>query len=531
MDLAADRWTELSATLDQLLDLDPVERAARLAAMRQENASLATDVEALLAGQHAIDHEDFLNGSALGLTHAPQQSLAGQVIGAYTLECALGHGGMGTVWLASRSDGRFVGKAAVKLLNLGMLHPGAAHRFTREGNILARLTHPNIARLLDAGVTAAAQPYLVLEYVDGEPIDRYCDARGLDTDARVRLFLDVLAAVADAHRNLVLHRDLKPSNILVTADARVKLLDFGISKLQEDSQTPGVATDATRNGERAITPEYAAPEQIEGTTVSTATDIYALGVLMYVLLAGRHPTGGDAVTTMQRLRAVLETEPPRMSEVVQIGDADGNAADARNLTTLTRALRGDLDNIAAKALKKSPAQRYASADAFAEDLRRYLRHEPVGARPDSLFYRTSRFVRRNRIPVALVSFVFLALIVGLVGTLTQARRATREAIVAEGERGRADRAVTVANNQRDFAERELSRADAVNDLNRFLLSGRCARRQTFYRRRVAGARRGLDRSLPRRIGQHQSRNAGEHRRAIPVSGAASEGPQAARTCV
>jgi eukaryotic-like serine/threonine-protein kinase len=421
----------------------------------------------LLAGQDAINKRDFLGGSPL--EEADMLSLAGQVIGAYTLERPLGHGGMGTVWLAARSDGRFTGKAAVKFLNLGMLHPGAADRFAREGNILARLTHPNIARLLDAGVMPGGQPYLVLEYVDGEPIDRYCDSHALDTEARIRLFLEVLAAVADAHRNLVLHRDLKPSNILVTIDGQVKLLDFGIARLQQESQASG-PSELTQLAGRAFTPEYAAPEQIEGGDVSTATDVYALGVLMYVLLGGRHPTGGTALAPMDRLRAVIETEPARMSDVVRTATGEMNVEDGRSPTLLAKELRGDLDNIAAKALKKSPVERYASVDAFAEDLRRHLRHETVSARPDAFLYQASRFLRRNRMPVALLAIVFLALLAGLAGTLTQARRATREAIVAEGERSRADREAKAANVQRDFAERELSRADAVNDLNRFVLS-------------------------------------------------------------
>jgi serine/threonine-protein kinase len=468
MGIVGDRWRAVSAVLDELLELGPGERAARLARLRNEDGRLAADVEALLAGKDEVDRRDFLGGSPLGESESP--SLAGQVIGAYTLERPLGHGGMGTVWLAARSDGRYTGHVAVKLLNLGMLHPGAADRFAREGQILARLTHPNIARLLDAGVAAGGQPYLVLEYVDGEPIDRYCDSHALDTAARIRLFLEVLAAVADAHRNLVLHRDLKPSNIFVTKSGQVKLLDFGIARLQQESQESGAATELTQLAGRAFTPEYAAPEQIEGGDVSTATDVYALGVLMYVLLGGRHPTGGSALAPMDRLRAVIETEPARMSDVARTATVEANADAGRSPVLIAKELRGDLDNIAAKALKKSPVERYASADAFAEDLRRHLRHQTVSARPDAIFYRASKFVRRNRAPVALLAVVFVALVAGLAGTLTQARRATREAVAAEGERNRADREAKAANEQRDFAQRELSRVDAVNDLNRFLLS-------------------------------------------------------------
>ena len=218
-------------------------------------------------------------------------ALAGVQVGAYRLVEPIGQGGMGSVWLAERSDGRFQGRAAVKLLNAALVGHAGEERFAREGNILARLAHPQIAHLIDAGVSPVGQPYLVLEHVDGEEIDRYCNSRQLGVDARVRLFLDVLAPVAHAHANLVVHRDLKPSNVLVTADGRVKLLDFGIAKLLEPDGGTGEATLLTREGASVLTPAYAAPEQVTGAPVTTATDVYALGVLLYVLLTGRHPAG------------------------------------------------------------------------------------------------------------------------------------------------------------------------------------------------------------------------------------------------
>ncbi|MFN3564712.1 MAG: protein kinase domain-containing protein [Burkholderiaceae bacterium] len=422
-----DRWRRISPLLDELLDADAAQRAARLARLRGEDAALADEVAALLAREAVVETAQFLEGSALDAAGAT--TLAGRAIGAYTLERPLGHGGMGSVWLARRSDGRFEGKAAVKLLNLALLARGGAERFAREGSVLARLAHPNIARLLDAGV-ADDQPYLVLEYVEGEPIDRFCDAHSLAVEARVRLFLDVLAAVAHAHANLILHRDLKPSNILVTGDRRVKLLDFGIAKLIDEGTDAAAATELTQLAGRAFTPQYAAPEQVQGGDVTTATDVYALGVVLYELLAGRHPTARADLAPVERLRAILEAEPVRLSDAARQAPASVAAARAMTPEKLARALRGDLDNIVAKALKKSPAERYPTAAAFADDLRRHLERQPVSARPDTLGYRVGRFVQRHRLGTAAAAAVALALLVGIAGT-------TRQAAVAARERDRA----------------------------------------------------------------------------------------------
>jgi len=418
-----DRWRRISPLLDELLEADAARRAARLAQLRSTDVSLADEVAALLAREAAVETAQFLAGSALDAADAI--TLAGRTIGTYTLERPIGHGGMGSVWLARRSDGRFEGKAAVKFLNLAWLARGGAERFAREGSALARLAHPNIARLLDAGV-ADGQPYLVLEYVEGEPIDRWCDARSLDIEARVRLFLDVLAAVAHAHNNLILHRDLKPSNILVTSDGRVKLLDFGIAKLIGEGDGPAAATELTQLAGRAFTPEYAAPEQVQGGDVTTATDVYALGVVLYELLCGSHPTARADQAPVERLHALLEAQPARLSGTAAHAPRQVAAARATTPEKLARALRGDLDNIVAKALKKSPGERYATVDAFAADLLRYLKHEPVGARSDSLAYRAGKFVRRHRFGVAAGAAVLAVLIAGVAGTAWQAREARRE---------------------------------------------------------------------------------------------------------
>ncbi|MEO8311027.1 MAG: serine/threonine-protein kinase [Caldimonas sp.] len=416
------RWAILSRWLDELLDTDPGQRAARLEEIRRADGLLAGELASLLAYETAANREAFLEGSAIDAG----PTLAGQAIGSYVLDRPIGQGGMGSVWLAHRSDGRFQGQVAFKFLNLALLGERGGARFQREGEILARLAHPNIARLLDAGVATGGQPYLVLEYVDGEPIDRWCVARALDVEARVRLFLDVLVAVAHAHSRLILHRDLKPSNILVAGDGQVKLLDFGIARLLQDSgvDRSDVLNEATA---RAFTPDYAAPEQVNGEELSTATDVYALGVLFYVLLAGCHPTARGARNPVERLQAVLSTVPARMSDAARSdGPGDGEPGADPAAARRGRVLRGDLDTIAAKALKKVPDERYATAAEMADDLRRWLDHLPIGARADSYAYRTRKFVRRHRAGVAAAAAVALALVAGLGGTAWQAVEAERQ---------------------------------------------------------------------------------------------------------
>ncbi len=302
-----------------------------------------------------------------------------RLVGNYALERLLGHGGMGAVWLARRRDGRFEGRAAIKFLDRALLDSEGVERFRREGEALARLEHANIARLIDSGVSDDGQPYLVLEYVEGEVLDRWCASRALNVRARVRLFLEVLAAVAHAHSKLILHRDLKPANILVTSDGHVKLLDFGTAKLLDIEHT-------THEG---FTLDYAAPEQVQVGEVTTATDVYALGVILYELVTGQHPTTTDATQTpIGRARAIVEAEAPR-------------------------ALRGDLGNILVMALRKAPEERYQTAEAFADDLRRYLGGEPVRARADSAWYRFGKFLSRNRIAACATAVVLAAMAVAI----------------------------------------------------------------------------------------------------------------------
>ncbi|MDQ2736039.1 MAG: serine/threonine protein kinase [Pseudomonadota bacterium] len=273
--------------------------AGRLAADRPD---VADELRALLDDHAASAEARFLTAgtdSPLAGVDLETASLAGQRLGAYTLETPIGQGGMGSVWLGQRSDGRFAGKVAVKLLNASLIGRAGGERFKREGKILAQLAHPHIARLIDAGVSGAGQPYLVLEYVEGEPIDRYCDLAGLAVDARIRLLLDVLAAVSHSHAHLIVHRDIKPLNVLVDTDGNVNLLDFGIAKLLEDGELSADATELTRDGGGALSPDYAAP-------ITSATDVYALGVLLYVLLGGRHPTGENVRSTADLIRTAVE---------------------------------------------------------------------------------------------------------------------------------------------------------------------------------------------------------------------------------
>ncbi len=468
-----ERWQVVSPLLDQVLDLPVDERAAWLASLRERDPGLAAEVAALLDEGRVLGDEQFLERRPSGFpTHG---ELAGQSVGAYTLETPIGQGGMGTIWLARRSDGRYEGKVAVKFLNARLAGRAGEERFRREGMVLARLAHPHIARLMDAGVSPAGQSYLVLEFVPGERIDRHCDNRRLDVAARLRLFLDVLAAVAHAHANLIVHRDIKPSNVLVTADGKVMLLDFGIAKLLEDGSA-GEASELTRDAGRALTPEFAAPEQVQGGPVTTATDVYALGVLLYVLLGGQHPAGRDSRSPASLVRAIVDTPPEKLSEAVTstrtLRAAELAEIASRRAATpdrLCHALRGDLDNILAKALKKAPQERYASVTAFADDIRCHLQHRPVHARPDSVWYRAAKFARRNYVAVTLAALALVAILAGLAGTASEAARATRHATQAEEERLRADRQAAEANEQRDFALRALSRAEAVNDFNEFLL--------------------------------------------------------------
>src|ERR1700691_3166912 len=412
--LSPDQWQALSPYLDQALAMTDDARAAWVSSLGEQDPALAAQLGALLVEHRVLAQEGFLENGRFALPNST--GLIDQTLGPYTLISQIGQGGMGSVWLARRSDGRFERQAAVKFVNIALAGRAIEERFKREGSILGRLTHPHIAELLDAGISSDGQPYLILEYVDGEAIDQYCDEHKLDVEARIRLFLDVLAAVAHAHANLIVHRDIKPSNVLVTASGEVKLLDFGIAKLLEGEGQTGASTLLTHEGGSALTPEYAAPEQLTGRPVTTATDVYALGVLLYVLLSGRHPAGPGPHSPARLVKAITETEPLRPSDTMLSANAE-SVAEKRATTPdkLRRMLRGDLDTILVKALKKNPQERYASVTAFADDLRRYLKHETISVRPDTFAYRTTKFLRRNRTPVAL-STIAVVLVIGSLST-------------------------------------------------------------------------------------------------------------------
>jgi len=452
MSITSDQWLRLSPYLDEALDRTNEELRSWLSSLRGENPEIADLLETLLNDHRKLSDEGFLEEGPAGFS--PHRELSGQVIGAYRLVSQIGQGGMGSVWLAERADGRFERRVAIKFLNISLMGKVGEERFKREGSILGRLAHPHIAELIDAGLSPIGQPYLVLEYIEGDHIDRYCDQHKLDVKARVRLFLDVLSAVVKAHANLTVHRDLKPSNVLVRNDGQAKLLDFGIAKLLEN-ETPSAATILTVEGGGAMTLEYAAPEQLLGEAITTATDVYALGVLLYVLLTGQHPAGLGPHAPADMVKAIVDRESPHMSDVVTSAAAQGeltirNAAErGTNPDKLCRLLRGDLDTIVTKALKKNPAERYDSVAALADDLRRYLASEPIRVRPDSFSYRTAKFVRRHSKAVTLAGLAIAATLSGLIGTLVQARNARLE---------------------RDFALRQLARAQNTIEFNEFLLS-------------------------------------------------------------
>jgi serine/threonine-protein kinase len=481
--LSPDRWRVLSPYLDEALTMTRESRAAWLAAIRARDAALGADLERLLDEQEELRHSQFMEGAIPVLQSvADTQSLEGQTIGAYRLISLIGQGGMGSVWLAERCDGRFEGRVAIKLLNIARMGRAGEERFRREGSFLAKVTHSHIARLIDAGVSANGQPYLVLEHVNGQHIDRHCDEHGLGIEARIRLVLDVLAAVAHAHANLIVHRDIKPANVLVSVDGEVKLLDFGIAKLlDDDAQWGGSPVSEpsvlTRDGGAALTPLYATPEQLAQGQVTTATDVYALGVLLYVLLSGQHPAGAAVRSPVTLIRAIVEVEPRRMSDVVVGGTATPEELArhaARCATTAAKlrwALRGDLDTIVAKALKKNASERYVSASAVSEDLWRFLRHEPISARADTLHYRATRFIKRHVRAIAAATVAVLTL-TGLttfytIRLATARDRAEREAAkaarISEALSGLLRGADPIANRETPYGSNVIPLLDAATD--------------------------------------------------------------------
>ena len=464
-DLDPERWRQIRQLFAAVAELPPAERGRRLAEAPPE---LAAEARSLLAADRAGGSQRFEEAIAAGasavlgdLGEAATASdgttpagdgrgLAGLALGPWRLERLLGRGGMAEVWEARRIDGQFEQTVAVKLLKRGMDSEEIVRRFLRERQILARLDHPAIARLFDGGLTPDGRPYFVLERVEGEPITDWCARRELDVPARLRLLIACCEAVAAAHRQLVVHRDLKPSNILVTADAQVKLLDFGIAKLLAEEDGAG---EATRAEVRVLTPSYAAPEQILGEPVSTATDVYALGVLAYELLVGRLPhrrSGRHAAELAREVTGETVTRPS--TAVLEAGDAERGAVGLapRVRRRLARAFAGDLDTIVMTALRREPERRYASVADFAGDLERFLGGRPISARPDSVGYRARKFVGRHRLAVAAASVAVLSLVAGLLVAVWQADRAEQAAAAARAETVRAERQAARAERVRSF---------------------------------------------------------------------------------
>jgi len=413
------RWSEIDPILDAALELAEPQRSNYVREACRGDVELLTAVRRLLAGiddPRAVDSAALAGpmGSELAVKAAPVH--APRAIGPYRLVRELGRGGMSVVYVAERTDGAFTAKVALKVATLISPDPAARARFARERQILADLQHPNIARILDGGELPDGRPFLVMDLIDGEPIDVHCDDRGLSVAERLALVADVMAAVEHAHRNLVVHRDLKPSNVLVDREGRVALLDFGIAALLEEAAGPSL----TRADARPLTPQCAAPEQFRPGPVTTTVDVYQLGVLLFRLLAGRLPYDLPAGGGHDGWRQVVEqTQPPRPSDVAP--------HDRR------RQLRGDLDTIVLKALRKEPERRYGSAEQMLDDLRRHRAGLPVLARPDTRRYRLQKFVGRHRLPLTVATAILAVLIVSSTTIVLQARRIAAERDAARRE--------------------------------------------------------------------------------------------------
>jgi serine/threonine-protein kinase len=438
MSLARAELARLSELLDEALDLPPEDRAAWLEQLGPVDASLRPRLQAMLEEADAEEAGtatlagplDVLDALPRLADQAAEARMADagpgmRQIGPYCLLRQLGQGGMGTVWLAERVDGTLQRAVALKLPHSALLHePALAHRFERERDILATLEHPHIARLYDAGITEDGQPWLALEYVEGQPITVYCDSRQLPLRARVDLFLQVLEAIQYAHARLVVHRDLKPSNIFVTLDGQVRLLDFGIATLLDEGDAAAAAAIRTEWTHAPLTPDYASPEQIAHQQIGTASDVYSLGVVFFELCTGQRPYKLPRDTRGALEEAILGTQPTKPSRMTTTESAAAQRASRPAI--LRRQLRGDLDNIALMALRKDPAQRYPSAEAFKQDLKRWLRNRPVHAHPPSWSYRAAKFVQRHKLPVAGMALATGGLLVGLAVALDQAAVARRE---------------------------------------------------------------------------------------------------------
>jgi len=451
--LADQRWARLEELFSQAVELPQSQRAAFVARETTEDAALRQELLELLecdTGEATGPLTNALGAAIDATVRDRRKAFVGQVIGNYKLVSVLGQGGTGTVYLGERADRQYSAQVAVKIVDSATVHGDLGMRFRAERQILASLNHANISRLLDAGETPDGQPYLVMEYVHGEPVDRYCDSRQLDLRGRLELFLEICGAVQYAHQNLIVHRDLKPANILVTPEGSPKLLDFGIAKLLDAGDAAAVLA-LTRMNDRLLTPEYASPEQILGRTVTTASDVYALGVVLYELLTGLRPyTVPASASQLELERSICVTDPLRPSSMIKRAadhPPEDRPVDVRaiaaardaTLEKLHKRLQGDLDAIVLRALRKEPQHRYSSIEQFAADVRRYLSREPVSARQGNWLYYSQRFVRRHAYSVA-AGTLFMALIISFaVAMSVQTRRVAAERDRAELESERAEK--------------------------------------------------------------------------------------------
>jgi len=443
----AQRWQHVRAILDRAIELPVSERSRFIDQNCVDDPELRDEVESLLRS-HEEAGSVFLKHPAASLTTAAldpaKSSRIGCRIGVYQILTEIGHGGMGEVYRAVRADGQYEKAVAIKLVRGGYDSGLLLERFRHERQILASLDHPNIARLLDGGTTEDGIPYLVMELIEGERLDSYCDTNQLSVTQRLHLFRQICSAVQYAHQRLVIHRDLKPGNVLVTLDGVPKLLDFGIAKLID----PDSLSETTLV--RPMTPEYASPEQIRGEPITTASDVYSLGVVLYQLLTGRSPYPGDTRSSHQLAKAVCETDPAKPSSVVlkpiptaseDLEDTPDRLSSIRegSPAKLQRRLAGDLDNIVLKSMRKEPHQRYASVEQLAEDIRRHLEGLPVTAVKGSFAYRADKFIRRNQMGIVAGVLLAITLLGGIAATIRQARIARKQAEIAGRERARAEK--------------------------------------------------------------------------------------------
>ena len=426
----ADRWRRISAVFDRVIEAAAPERAALLNCLCEDDA-LRAEVGALLEADtrgEKLEQRAQLWRDAVASDWARDHDAApiGAMLGHWRVLRELGRGGMGVVMLAERSDGQFEQRVALKLIKRGMDSEAVLARFLRERRILSRLAHPNIARLLDGGLSADGRPWFAMEYVEGAPLLEYSATRRLALRARVECMLQICAALQFAHRQLVVHLDIKPSNVIVTESGEVKLLDFGIAKLLGAERADAVeSADTFTAGQRPLTPGYAAPEQLRGEPVSTATDVYGVGCLLYELLTGRRANGLDNDAPVEQARAALDRGEPLAPSKTASSSIKGG------LRIPARKLRGDLDTIVLKALRREPERRYATIEALAEDLRRYLNEQPVAARRDGVLYRTGKFATRHRLGVAMTALALMGLLATTTFALLQAFSAREQALRAQ----------------------------------------------------------------------------------------------------